>query len=278
MVSGEAWANREALLVRQGLLKGMGLPARSAPVWIAVVAGLWAFGCARTVLPPPASISPPLPAPTPVSPNLGSDVPQPLSVPSLGAPVSSTNPWKPSVPARKWKYIVLHHTASDEDSVESIHDVHVQKKDKKGNPWLGIGYHFVIGNGQGMTDGEIEPTFRWKTQIQGAHAGSADRDYNEIGIGICLVGNYEKYPPSPRQVTAVKRLLRVLKGEYKIVTGNIVKHSDVRDGGTECPGKHFPMAEVIAAGDRNLVEATAVEPVQTALRLRPEKGTVPFGR
>lgn len=234
----------------------MGLPARSAPVWIAVVAGLWAFGCARTVLPPPASISRPLPAPTPVSPDLGSDgVPKPLAVPPWGAPISSTNPWKPSVPARKWKYIVLHHTASDEDSVDSIHEVHVQKKDKKGNPWLGIGYHFVIGNGQGMTDGEIEPTFRWKTQIQGAHAGSADRDYNEIGIGICLVGNYEKYPPSPKQVAAIKRLIRVLKGDYKIVTANIVKHSDVRDGGTECPGKHFPMDEVIAAGDRNLVEA-----------------------
>ena len=58
-----------------------------------------------------------------------------------------------------------------------------------------------------------------------------------------------------RQVAAVKRLIRVLKGDYKIVTANIVKHSDVRDGGTECPGKHFPMNEVIAAGDRNLVEA-----------------------
>ena len=62
---------------------------------------------------------------------------------------------------RDWDYIVLHHTASESGSVASIHEEHLRRKDKNGNAWLGIGYHFVIGNGSGMDDGEIEPTFRF---------------------------------------------------------------------------------------------------------------------
>jgi hypothetical protein len=246
----------------------MDLPARSASLWIAVVAGMWVFGCARTVVPPPASLPSPasIPTPAPVTTPEVTDqkVPHPWSPPTISAPVSKSNPWKPLAKARSWKFIVLHHTASEQDTVESIHEVHLKKKDKKGNPWLGIGYHFVIGNGRGMGDGEIEPTFRWKTQIQGAHAGSANREYNDVGIGICLVGNFENSPPSTKQLAAIKRLVKTLKSDYKIATANVVKHSDVRDGGTECPGKYFPMDEV-AAGERNLVDATDGQPLRLAV-------------
>ncbi|RPI83703.1 MAG: N-acetylmuramoyl-L-alanine amidase, partial [Planctomycetaceae bacterium] len=145
---------------------------------------------------------------------------------------------------RGWKYIVLHHTATGSGSVESIHADHVKKKDKSGNNWLGIGYHFVIGNGQGMTDGEIEPTFRWRTQIQGAHAGSSDKEYNEVGIGVCLVGNFENDPPTPAQIQSTKLLVQTLRREYAIGAAQVVPHNDIRASATACPGKLFPMAEV----------------------------------
>lgn len=143
---------------------------------------------------------------------------------------------------------MIHHTASETGSVESIHEEHLKRKDKSGNHWMGIGYHFVIGNGKGMTDGEAEPTFRWKTQIQGAHAGSADPEYNQLGIGICLVGNFENTAPTAGQLRAVKELVQTLKAEYKISTKNVVGHSDVRSGGTACPGKLFPMSDVAVVG------------------------------
>lgn len=93
-------------------------------------------------------------------------------------------------PLKPWKYLVLHHTATTSGDVESIHQSHLKNKDRSGNRWLGIGYHFVIGNGDGMPDGEIAPTFRWHQQLPGAHAGN--KEFNDCGIGIVLVGNFAK--------------------------------------------------------------------------------------
>jgi N-acetyl-anhydromuramyl-L-alanine amidase AmpD len=175
----------------------------------------------------PSGLPPTLPSPQ--VPEL-----QPIS------PITRDNPWKPDTALRDWKFIVLHHTASNSGDVESIHESHLKNKDKNGNPWLGIGYHFVIGNGNGMGDGMIEPTFRWKQQMQGAHAGVAD--YNQHGIGIVLVGNFEDSQPSEAQVVSVKRLVRVLAREYDIETSQIIGHGDVKP--TECPGSHFPLNDV----------------------------------
>lgn len=205
--------------------------------WL-VICGVGCSGCYQSaVVPPTTSISPPIrPAPVNPLPN------EPLSPPS-SYPVDSiktSNPWKPDVELRDWNYIVLHHTASETGSVESIHEEHLRRKDKNGNAWLGIGYHFVIGNGSGMGDGEIEPTFRWRQQLQGAHAGIAD--YNQHGIGIVLIGNFENTSPTDAQTNAVKRLVGVLKREYRIASSDILGHSDVK--ATECPGKLFPLSEV----------------------------------
>lgn len=167
---------------------------------------------------------------------------EPLSPPTSHPmdSINKSNPWKPQGELREWNFIVLHHTASDAGSVESIHEEHLRRKDKNGNAWLGIGYHFVIGNGSGMDDGEIESTFRWKQQLQGAHAGVAD--YNQHGIGIVLIGNFENSPPTDAQTASVKRLVGFLKREYGIASNKVLGHSDVK--ATECPGKLFPISEV----------------------------------
>lgn len=158
---------------------------------------------------------------------------RPLSIPH---PVIVQNPWKPGVSPRDWRYIVLHHTASSSGSIESIHEAHL------GRGWDGIGYHFVIGNGNGMGDGEIQPTYRWRGQIHGAHAKSPGNEYNEHGIGICLVGNFEESTPSAAQLASVKRLVGVLKHEYRLTDGQVVAHRDVK--ATACPGKNFPIGEI----------------------------------
>lgn len=152
----------------------------------------------------------------------------------ISPPAVIENPWRPQVAARDWQHIVIHHTATDSGSVERIHESHL----KKG--WLGIGYHFLIGNGKGMSDGSIEPTFRWRQQLHGAHAGKDE--YNQKGIGICLVGNFEEKPPSTAQLTEVKRLVAVLRDEYSIPASRVIGHRDVK--ATACPGQHFPLAEV----------------------------------
>lgn len=203
------------------------------------------LGCYRQTVPPPASISRPQPQLQPQLPVIEPppiQLPQETEIPPVSpvTPITKDNPWKPETATRDWKYIVLHHTASEQGDVESIHESHLKNKDKNGKPWLGIGYHFVIGNGKGMGDGEIEPTFRWKKQMQGAHAGVAD--YNQHGIGVVLVGNFEDSSPTVAQLASVKKLVRALSREYEIKSAQIVGHGDVK--ATECPGAHFPMSEI----------------------------------
>lgn len=230
-----------------GGLLSFGQSVRSLFVLSSLIGSMGCLGCYRpAVVPPSASIGrqgwPAGPAPV---------VPLPISPPSTlppsmvpetppVTPITRDNPWKPDAALRDWKYLVLHHTASNSGDVESIHESHLKNKDKNGNPWLGIGYHFVIGNGHGMDDGDIEPTFRWKQQMQGAHAGVAD--YNQHGVGIVLVGNFEDEAPTKAQLASVKRLVRVLAREYEIGTTHIVGHGDVKP--TECPGSHFPLSDI----------------------------------
>ncbi len=144
---------------------------------------------------------------------------------------------------REWKYIVLHHTATETGSVESIDAAHKLRKDANGNPWRGIGYHFLIGNGHGMKDGEVAATFRWKDQTDGAHAGNAQ--YNTQGIGICLVGNIDDEPPTPAQMKSLRDLMTTLRMECRIGSEGIVRHTDIK--ATACPGKRFPWDTLLSS-------------------------------
>lgn len=212
-------------------------PRLAVALW--AVSSVGCSGCYQpAVVPPTASIPHPRTPPA-------TSVPAPV-LPEL-PPLTNRqpppgNPWQPAAAVREWKYLVLHHTASETGDVESIHNAHLKNKDKNGNPWLGIGYHFVIGNGQGMPDGEIAETFRWKQQLPGAHAGVGE--YNQHGIGICLVGNFENKPPTSDQLTSVKRLVQTLTREYGIDGSHVIGHGDVK--ATECPGQHFPLSDVRA--------------------------------
>lgn len=219
---------------------------RCSCLTLIVVIGSGCSGCVPGSPPPPAAIPARPAVPMPVLPQTSVPIPPDAAPPLAIVPNPTTNaalpvrPWKPDKPARDWKYVVIHHTASTRGSVESIHETHLQRKDKHGNPWQGIGYHFVIGNGQGMDDGEIESTFRWREQIHGAHAG--DAEYNQKGIGVCLVGNFEETSPSPKQLAAVKRLVSALKADYHITADRVVGHGRVK--ATACPGRYFPLDEI----------------------------------
>jgi hypothetical protein len=217
----------DAGMMRRGWVTAWGL-----------LGGLAFAGCARPAVLPPTMMIPQRPVVT-LTPTIEPLTADPI-VPRVPLPDIGNAQWPTDEDLRGWKYIVLHHTATEQGSVESIHETHLQKKDKKGHPWQGIGYHFVIGNGAGMRDGEIEPTFRWKQQLSGAHAGV--NDYNELGIGVVLVGNFEKRHPTPAQLQAVKRLIGTLSRDFGIPADRVIGHADVK--ATECPGQNFPLNEV----------------------------------
>ena len=132
---------------------------------------------------------------------------------------------------RPWRYIVIHHSASESDNADTINTEHINRG------WKGIGYHFVIDNGNGGPDGGVEETFRWTQQTEGAHTGrTPDNEYNRFGIGICLVGNFTHHMPSRRQMDSLDRLVRALVKKYHIPPENVIGHRDAPGAHTECPG------------------------------------------
>lgn len=149
--------------------------------------------------------------------------------------------WKVNVPERDWEFVVIHHSGTSRGSIESIHRDHRSRRDRNGKPWLGIGYHFVIGNGNGMPDGKISPTFRWKQQLHGAHCGSVR--HNGRGIGICLIGDFEQTKPTAAQQQSIISLIRLLTDHYEITAKRVLGHRKIR--ATVCPGRYFPFSKVV---------------------------------
>ena len=133
----------------------------------------------------------------------------------------------------------------------------------------GCGYHFVIGNGTGSADGQIEVAQRWVNQKHGVHCRNAkNAEVDEYGIGICFVGDLDKEPPTPRQVAAAKALIAYLSSRYTIARSRVETHAHLAATPTVCPGRHFPAAAILAAKPRaRNDEATARRPVPTSWRM-----------
>ena len=137
---------------------------------------------------------------------------------------------------RAWKYIVLHHSGSNSGSMKTFDAWH------KKQGWLGVGYHFVIGNGNGTDDGLVEVTFRWHRQLHGAHAGV--EEYNQHGIGICLVGDFQRGHPTEKQMASLVSLVNYLQERCGIPTDNILLHRHLK--ATDCPGDNFPFYRLVS--------------------------------
>jgi N-acetyl-anhydromuramyl-L-alanine amidase AmpD len=154
--------------------------------------------------------------------------------------------FRPASAARRWQYIVLHHSAAELGCLASIDRYH---RETKG--WDECGYHFVIGNGSESGDGEIEVGGRWRQQKHGAHTKHPDHvEYNEAGIGICLVGDCDRQPPSAKQVAAARALVAYLQEQYGVSSNRVTTHGDLVGNRTECPGSHFPFEQIVPRAQR----------------------------
>jgi len=150
----------------------------------------------------------------------------------VARPVRRTVPagWIPPVAPRAWKWIVLHHSASDRGSAALFDEWH------RARGWDELGYHFVITNGHGGRDGAVEVGGRWTKQKWGAHCKVPGNAYNERGIGICLVGDFEDHMPSAAQLASLARLVEFLCARYDIDPANVIGHRDAPGAHTACPG------------------------------------------
>ena len=150
---------------------------------------------------------------------------------------------------RPWKYVVLHHSAAPSGGYAQIDRDH-----RKVRGYNGCGYHFVIGNGTESPDGQIEVAQRWSDQKGGAHCRDGKTaDVNEYGIGICLVGDFDHAPPTPKQVAAARALVAYLQDRYTIDPEHVGTHTHLASGHVACPGRQFPTDLVLAADSDSAV-------------------------
>lgn len=137
------------------------------------------------------------------------------------------------IEAGRWTGIVIHHSGSAVGSASTLTDQHNAKGFK------GLGFHFVISNGQGAADGQVFVGYRWQDQLPGVHVSGPKAElYNRQTIGICLIGDGERREFTEAQVTRLAALVRSLQDKLGIPDAAVVLHRDVAPTGS--PGRFFP--------------------------------------
>ncbi len=146
---------------------------------------------------------------------------------------------RPRVRSGRWKHIVIHHSATASGNAKGMDRYHREERHMEN----GLAYHFVIGNGGGMEDGEIVVGDRWFKQLQGGHLAS--ESLNETSIGICLVGHFDKTDPTPKQLESLDALIEYLMKRCRLKASTVNTHQQINPIGTACPGTRFPYATVM---------------------------------
>jgi len=136
----------------------------------------------------------------------------------------------------QWDSIVIVHSGEPAGSAADIAQQH------KTLGYDGLGFHFVIGNGKRMGDGEIHVGYRWLDQRSGADLSGVGSDFNSSSaIEICLVGDGDRRPFSEEQMYRLAQLVNALAERLGIDSERIYLHKDL--AGTSSPGQFFPQAE-----------------------------------
>lgn len=136
----------------------------------------------------------------------------------------------------RWDSIVIYHSASPYGSPESL-DARQQQHTREA-----MGFHFLIGNGSGMDNGDIHVGSRWLGQRPGLHgfAQTAAAD-PQRAIGVCLIGDGNRRPFSQIQVQRLAQLVAALSRELNIPPERVYLQSEL--GQAASPGRYFPEAQ-----------------------------------
>ena len=139
----------------------------------------------------------------------------------------------------RWRFIIVHNSGTRQGNAR-IFDYYHRNVRRMRN---GLAYHFVIGNGTSSGNGEIEVGDRWRRQINGGHVHS---DYlNNISLGICLVGDFNRSQPTRAQLDSCEELIRYLRdrcGKVERRDIPVRPHREINPPRwpTDCPGDDFP--------------------------------------
>ena len=161
-------------------------------------------------------------APAPVSPDAASSL-YAIDAPSTLDVIFQTK--APAEPGR-WKYVYIRHTRTPGGNALTL-----------GQNSHGIGDHFVIGNGDGAIDGEIQIGQRWNQQLA-ALPPIKGSTIDPACVSISLVGDFDRSVPTPTQLHRLSQLVRTLQTRLGIPRdGVILLNQSNSPAGS---GKYFP--------------------------------------
>ncbi|HWP41315.1 MAG TPA: peptidoglycan recognition family protein [Tepidisphaeraceae bacterium] len=161
-------------------------------------------------------------APAPLTPDASS------SLFAVDQPESMDAIFQTQVAARagRWKYIYIHHSRTASGNAMSL---------SRGS--TGLGDHFVIGNGEGAIDGEIQIGQRWNQQLP-ADPPAGATGIDPACISVCLIGDFDHAMPTPTQIRRLGQLVNALQSRFDIPAGKVLMMP--QSGGATGIGRHFP--------------------------------------
>lgn len=136
---------------------------------------------------------------------------------------------KSPIPANRWKYIYVHHSRTASGNALTL-----------GQGTNGIGDHFVIGNGDGCVDGEIQISQRWNQQLPAlppAGANTVEPAWSQ-SISICVVGDFDSTVPTPTQIRRLTQLVGALQGHLHMGKSDVLLIPEPRSPAGV--GRYFP--------------------------------------
>lgn len=131
----------------------------------------------------------------------------------------------------RWKYIYIHHSNTAGGDAVTLGQATVG----------GVGDHFVVGNGDGCADGEVQIGQRWSNQqpaLPPAGAASVDN----ACISICLVGDFDHTVPTPTQVRRLTQLVNALQARFNVPRENVLMVSLPHSPAGV--GRYFPVTAI----------------------------------
>lgn len=143
---------------------------------------------------------------------------------------------------RPWSFIIIHDSRGIAGGERELNAAWDREYARQGLPTpRGAGYHFVINDRKGRSDGEVEIAKRWKKQIDGDYISGEQADkWNREAIGVCLMGDADNHAFSPDQIDATVKLVRMLQKAYDIPRDRVFIHTG-RSADSLAP--FFPAAE-----------------------------------
>ena len=129
----------------------------------------------------------------------------------------------------RWRSIYVHQSLTLSGNAQTL-----------GQDVGGLADHFLIGNGDALTDGAIQTGPRWSQQLS---AGTVPNErINDDCLSICVVGNFNRNRPTPTQQARLLELIAALQRQLAIPSDQVWLGEASTETTVAGLGSRFPVA------------------------------------